>query len=308
MAERIALVDYGAGNSARSRRRCGRRARADVAVTADPTRSPPRTASCCPASAPSPIASARCARPRHGRGDGRRGAGGHAVPRHLRRHAAAGQRRRDMAATPGSAGSPARCALSRRPSRAQGAAHGLERHAPSCAPPVVGPAPPIWSTATLSTSPDAAPPVAAMTTMAAPVDGRGRGATTSDRASSSTRRRARPYGLAILAPSASGGPSRDDRLPRDRPEGRQGRAARQGDMARATVYGDDPAAQARVSPRPGADHLHVVDLDGAFAGHRSTAPRSRRSSRRSPARCRSAAASAIAPASIAGWRSASIAS
>jgi phosphoribosylformimino-5-aminoimidazole carboxamide ribotide isomerase len=40
----------------------------------------------------------------------------------------------------------------------------------------------------------------------------------------------------------------------------------EGDMARATVYGDDPADQARRFADQGADHLHVVDLDGAFAG------------------------------------------
>ncbi len=40
----------------------------------------------------------------------------------------------------------------------------------------------------------------------------------------------------------------------------------EGDMARATVYGDDPAAQARAFAGAGATHLHVVDLDGAFAG------------------------------------------
>ncbi|MES2336665.1 MAG: 1-(5-phosphoribosyl)-5-[(5-phosphoribosylamino)methylideneamino]imidazole-4-carboxamide isomerase [Pseudomonadota bacterium] len=40
----------------------------------------------------------------------------------------------------------------------------------------------------------------------------------------------------------------------------------EGDMARATVYGDDPAAQARSFAAAGATHLHVVDLDGAFAG------------------------------------------
>ena len=40
----------------------------------------------------------------------------------------------------------------------------------------------------------------------------------------------------------------------------------EGDMDRATVYGDDPAAQAGLFARAGADHLHVVDLDGAFAG------------------------------------------
>lgn len=40
----------------------------------------------------------------------------------------------------------------------------------------------------------------------------------------------------------------------------------EGDMDRATVYGDDPAAQARLFAEAGATHLHVVDLDGAFAG------------------------------------------
>lgn len=40
----------------------------------------------------------------------------------------------------------------------------------------------------------------------------------------------------------------------------------EGDMARATVYGDDPAAQAAQFAAAGATHLHVVDLDGAFAG------------------------------------------
>ena len=40
----------------------------------------------------------------------------------------------------------------------------------------------------------------------------------------------------------------------------------EGDMDRATVYGDDPAAQAALFAEAGADHLHVVDLDGSFAG------------------------------------------
>ena len=40
----------------------------------------------------------------------------------------------------------------------------------------------------------------------------------------------------------------------------------EGDMDRATVYGDDPAAQALAFAQAGAGHLHVVDLDGAFAG------------------------------------------
>ena len=40
----------------------------------------------------------------------------------------------------------------------------------------------------------------------------------------------------------------------------------EGDMDRATVYGDDPAAQAMLFADQGAQYLHVVDLDGAFAG------------------------------------------
>jgi phosphoribosylformimino-5-aminoimidazole carboxamide ribotide isomerase len=40
----------------------------------------------------------------------------------------------------------------------------------------------------------------------------------------------------------------------------------EGDMDRATVYGDNPAAQAVLFAEEGATHLHVVDLDGAFAG------------------------------------------
>ena len=40
----------------------------------------------------------------------------------------------------------------------------------------------------------------------------------------------------------------------------------QGDMARATVFNTDPAAQALAFERQGFEYLHVVDLDGAFAG------------------------------------------
>ena len=49
---------------------------------------------------------------------------------------------------------------------------------------------------------------------------------------------------------------------------KQGQVVRlaEGDMARATVYGDDPAAQAMLFAQAGAQYLHVVDLDGSFAG------------------------------------------
>lgn len=39
-----------------------------------------------------------------------------------------------------------------------------------------------------------------------------------------------------------------------------------GDMAQATVFNTDPAAQARAFEAQGFEYLHVVDLDGAFAG------------------------------------------
>src|SRR5215469_6753905 len=49
---------------------------------------------------------------------------------------------------------------------------------------------------------------------------------------------------------------------------KDGRCVRlvRGDMAQATVFNDDPAAQARAFVGQGFSYLHVVDLDGAFAG------------------------------------------
>jgi phosphoribosylformimino-5-aminoimidazole carboxamide ribotide isomerase len=41
---------------------------------------------------------------------------------------------------------------------------------------------------------------------------------------------------------------------------------RQGDMDQATVFSTDPAAQARAFEAQGFEWLHLVDLDGAFAG------------------------------------------
>ena len=40
----------------------------------------------------------------------------------------------------------------------------------------------------------------------------------------------------------------------------------QGDMARATIFHRDPAAQARAFEMQGFEYLHIVDIDGAFAG------------------------------------------
>lgn len=55
---------------------------------------------------------------------------------------------------------------------------------------------------------------------------------------------------------------------------KQGRCVRleQGDMAKATIFSSDPAAQARSFARQGFEYLHVVDLDGAFAGRPANAP------------------------------------
>ena len=49
---------------------------------------------------------------------------------------------------------------------------------------------------------------------------------------------------------------------------KEGRAVRlyKGDMERATVFSDDPAAQAEAFAAAGCAWLHLVDLDGAFAG------------------------------------------
>lgn len=51
----------------------------------------------------------------------------------------------------------------------------------------------------------------------------------------------------------------------DLKEGRCVRLVR-GDMSQATVFNDDPAAQAAAFADAGASWLHLVDLDGAFAG------------------------------------------
>ena len=45
-----------------------------------------------------------------------------------------------------------------------------------------------------------------------------------------------------------------------------------GDMAQVTVFNDDPAAQAQVFEAQGFEYLHIVDLNGAFAGRPVNAP------------------------------------
>jgi phosphoribosylformimino-5-aminoimidazole carboxamide ribotide isomerase len=55
---------------------------------------------------------------------------------------------------------------------------------------------------------------------------------------------------------------------------KDGRCVRlvQGEMERATVFNDDPAAQARVFETQGFRWLHIVDLNGAFVGRPANAP------------------------------------
>ena len=45
-----------------------------------------------------------------------------------------------------------------------------------------------------------------------------------------------------------------------------------GEMSQATVFNNDPAAQARAFEAQGFQYLHVVDLNGAFAGKPVNAP------------------------------------
>lgn len=45
-----------------------------------------------------------------------------------------------------------------------------------------------------------------------------------------------------------------------------------GEMDQATVFNDDPAAQARIFEEQGFSYLHIVDLNGAFAGRPVNAP------------------------------------
>jgi phosphoribosylformimino-5-aminoimidazole carboxamide ribotide isomerase len=49
---------------------------------------------------------------------------------------------------------------------------------------------------------------------------------------------------------------------------KDGRCVRllRGDMAAATVFNDDPTAQAEAFAKAGCRHLHIVDLDGAVSG------------------------------------------
>ena len=55
---------------------------------------------------------------------------------------------------------------------------------------------------------------------------------------------------------------------------KDGRCVRlvRGDMGKATVFNDDPAAQARAFEAQGFRWLHIVDLNGAFAGRPVNAP------------------------------------
>ena len=71
-----------------------------------------------------------------------------------------------------------------------------------------------------------------------------------------------------------------DPLPRHRPERRPVRAPEAGRHGAATVFNDDPAAQARTFEEQGFPYLHLVDLNGAFAGSAGQRRRGRGDPRR----------------------------
>ena len=133
----VAIVDYGSGNlrsAAKAFERAAREAgtrRARAGDRRSRTRSPPPTASCCRASAPSPTAAPACTACRAWSSPAARGhRARQAVPRHLRRHAAHGHARRRVRR-------PCRARLDRgrrgadraRQGPSQDPAHGLERAA-----------------------------------------------------------------------------------------------------------------------------------------------------------------------------------
>ena len=75
----------------------------------------------------------------------------------------------------------------------------------------------------------------------------------------------------------------------------------QGDMTRATVFNAIPPSQAQAFESQGFEYLHVVDLDGAFAGQADECRCGRAASwSRSRSRSSSAAASATC-ATVEGW-------
>ena len=193
----------------------------------------------------------RCARSRHDRGAGasavlrRR----RAVPRRLRRHAAAGRRGRgawrDRRA---SAGSAAGCARSSRPTRRSRCRTWAGTMSMPAAPhPLIEP-----GEAYFLHSYHFVPTTAATSRDDRPwrrADRRGRRATISS-ACSSTPRRASLRPRAARRGSWRGGP---DRLPRHRPQGRPGRAPRRGRYGRAPPsMATIPRRRRCCSPRPGA--------------------------------------------------------
>src|SRR5258708_1490876 len=99
-------------------------------------------------------------------------------------------------------------------------------------------------------------------------------AATTSRAHSSIRRRARRKVL-LFSSASSNGALEENRVilfpAIDLKDGRCVRL-RQGDMAQATIFNEDAAAQAGAFEAQGFEWLHVVDLNGAFAGRSVNTP------------------------------------
>ena len=185
-----------------------------------------------------------------------------------------------MACIAGSAGSAAPCAAGG--GRRQGAAHGLERRAARARSPAAAAGRGLLpAQLRLRSRRSGRSPRRHRSWRAG--DGGGGARHDGRRAVPSREEPGLRAGVSRTLPR-SGGP--EPRRSSPRSTSRAGQVVRlaEGDMARATVYGDDPAGTGRRRSRtPGADHLHVVDLDGAFAGHAVNAGDAveRRSSRHS---------------------------
>ena len=81
-------------------------------------------------------------------------------------------------------------------------------------------------------------------------------------------------GSFVVAPPEAAGPPAGSPAAASGPRLKGGEAVRllRGEMAEATVFDRDPAARAAAFAAEGAEWLHLVDLDGAFAGEARNAP------------------------------------
>src|SRR6266567_4696983 len=133
-----------------------------------------------------------------------------------------------------------------------------ERTSISSTPSIYAPPTPLISSPR-PTMPDRFRPLSAATTSPAP---------------NSIRRRARRKASPSWNASSNGGREENRVILFPAIDLKDGRCVRlrQGDMAQATIFNEDAAAQATTFEAQGFEWLHVVDLNGAFAGRSVNAP------------------------------------